>query len=260
MSHNQEYRRILHRMGYYNYQNGLIYRHVGQEGGWDEHNRRCREYIINAINQIKPSKVTILGSGWLLDLPLAEISEMTEEVVLADIVHPPDVAIQIEAFRNVRLLETDVTGGLISEVWTAIKRYGLFTKMKSIESVKIPDYHPAEDPGFVISLNLLTQLENLPVDFIIRNARINKAEIDEFRKNVQKKHMDFLTTRSSVLISDIEEIFTSKDGSENVVHTLRTEIPTGNNYTEWTWDFDLRRSDYFNSSSVLRVAAVTYGL
>lgn len=260
MTHSPEYRRILHMMGYYSYQNGLIYRHMNQEGGWDEHNRKCREYILAAMDHLKPSKVTVLGSGWLLDIPLAEISEKAAEVVLADIVHPPEVIRQVAAFKNVRLLETDVTGGLISEVWEVMKRYRFFKMIKSLAAVKIPDYYPTEEPGFVISMNLLTQLENLPVEFIKKRSRISDAEIDKLRGDIQKKHIEFLTGRKSVLISDIEEIFTGNNGSVNVVPTLRTVIPAGNNYTEWTWDFDLKGSDYYNSRSVLRVAAVTYGV
>lgn len=259
MTHNPEYRRILHRMGYYSYQNGLIYRHMNQEGGWDDHNRRCREYIMGAMNYFKPSKVTILGSGWLLDIPLAEISERVEEVVLADIIHPPEVIRQVEPFRNVRLLETDVTGGLILEVWRAMKQQGFLRKLRSLESIRVPDFIPAEDPGLIISLNLLTQLENLPVEFIKKNAGISDSEIDGFRKNIQEKHIAFLTGRKSVLISDIEEKYIENKGSEKVVPTLQTKIPAGNDHIEWTWDFDLRGSDYNNSRSVLRVAAVTYG-
>lgn len=260
MTHSTEYRRILHRMGYYSYQSGLIYRHMNQEGGWDGHNRRCRDYILNAIDYLKPAKVTILGSGWLLDIPLVEISEQAKEVVLADIVHPPEVIRQVEAFSNVRLLETDITGGLISEVWNTMKQYGFLKRLKSLDSVKIPEFIPREDPGFVISLNLLTQLENLPVEFIRKNARMDEAGIDDFRKAIQKKHIEFLTGRKSVLISDVEEIYTENNGSVNVVPTLRTEIPAGTDHAEWTWDFDLKGSDYYNSRSVLRVAAVTYGI
>lgn len=259
MTHSPEYRRILHMMGYYSYQNGLIYRHINQEGGWDEHNRRCREYIMAAMDHFKPSKVTILGSGWLLDIPLVEISERAEEVVLADIIHPPEVTRQVEVFRNVRLLETDVTGGLITEVWNTMKQYGFLKKMKSLDTIKIPEYIPAEDPGLVISLNLLTQLENLPVEFIRKKGRVNEAQINDFRRSIQQKHIDFLKARRSVLISDIDERYIENKGSEKVVPTLQTELPAGNDYTEWTWHFDLRGSDYYNSRSVFRVAAITYG-
>jgi len=74
-------------MGYYNYQNGLIIHHVNQEGGWESHQERCRSFILKALELYKPQKVTVLGSGWLLELPFAELIEQTEKVCLIDIIH-----------------------------------------------------------------------------------------------------------------------------------------------------------------------------
>ena len=69
-------------MGYYNYQNGLIYRHLNQEGGWDSHLERCRSFILEGVGFYKPGKVTVLGSGWLLELPFAEMVERTGKICL----------------------------------------------------------------------------------------------------------------------------------------------------------------------------------
>lgn len=258
MAHSPEYRRILHKMGYYGYQNGLIYRHLGQEGGWDEHNRNCRSYIIRAVDHFKPDKVTILGSGWLLDIPLAELAGKVKSVVLADIVHPPEVRQQVEPYPNVELREFDVTGCLIKEVWNKTRLYSFVKKMKSLSSIEISGFNPDEDPGFVISLNILTQLENLPIELIRKKARVPEAEYDDLRSKIQKKHIDLLTKFRSVLITDTEEIFIVDNGDERVVPTLRTEIPDGMNMEEWIWHFDMKKSDYYTSRSVLKVKAVTF--
>lgn len=257
MQHTPEYRRILHRMGYYSYQSGLIYRHLNQDGGWDEHNRKCRSYILNAIDLFRPEKVTILGSGWLLDIPLAEIAERTACIELVDIVHPPQVKEQVSVYGNVRLKEADVTGGLITEVWNSVHR-SFFRRTKSISEIRIPDYKPDEDPGLVISLNILTQLENLSLEYLRKKSSIPVAEFDSFRRCVQKKHVDFVSGRKSVLISDFEEVFTGNNGEQKVVPTLHTELPDGKMKEEWVWDFDARGSDYYTSSSVLKVLAVIY--
>jgi hypothetical protein len=257
MQHTPEYRRILHRMGYYSYQSGLIYRHLNQEGGWDGHNLKCRSYILNSLDFFSPQKVTILGSGWLLDIPLAEIAERTGSVELVDIVHPPDVKKQVSVYRNVCLKEADVTGGLISEVWNSVHK-SFFRRTKSISEIRIPEYRPDEDPGLVISLNILTQLENLPSEYLRKKTSIPDAEFDIFRKCIQKKHVEFLSRHKSVLISDFEEVFTGEKGDRKVVPTLRTDLPEGKMKDEWIWDFDARGSDYYTSSSVLKVLAITY--
>jgi hypothetical protein len=97
-------------MGYYNYQAGLIHHHIDQQAGWEDHQAHCRNFILKAIELYKPGKVTVLGSGWLLDLPLAELAECNGSVSLIDIVHPPDVIAQARNFNNVELIEQDITG------------------------------------------------------------------------------------------------------------------------------------------------------
>jgi hypothetical protein len=38
-----------------------------------------------------------------------------------------------------------------------------------------------------------------------------------------------------------------------------TELPAGRLNESWTWNFDLRNTDNFNSSSVMEVAAISFG-
>lgn len=260
MSHSAEYRRILTRMGYYNYQNGLIYRHLNQDGGWDRHLDHCRSYILKAVKKASPQKLTILGSGWLLDLPLAEMIESSIKITLVDIVHPPEVINQVAGLKSVELLEEDVTGGLITEVWNKSGRKSLFKKKFDSKLMNIQDYIPSEDPGMVISLNILTQLEALPSDFIRKNFRTSDEELRNFKSEIQKKHIDFLNKYPSVMISDIEEIFKGPDGTEKHEKTLLTELLDGNNKEEWIWDFDLRGGDYYNRKSVMKVIALTMNI
>lgn len=258
MSHTAEYRRILTRLGYYNYQNGLIYRHLNQDGGWDSHLEKCRRYVLQAVEAIRPGKITILGSGWLLDLPLAELLEKTERIVLVDIIHPPEVISQVSDFPNVELCEADVTGGLIEEVWSKTRGITFFKRLKSLSGITIPEYKPQSDPGLVISLNILTQLENLPLKYLQRKSRLKEDGYTEFRRDVQEKHLSFLSNYPSVLISDIQEIMTGGDGTDEIIPTLVAELPNGKRKEEWTWNFDRKGADFYNKTSVMKVIALTY--
>jgi hypothetical protein len=258
MSHTAEYRRILTRLGYYNYQNGLIYRHINQDGGWDSHLEKCRRYVLQAVETMKPGKITILGSGWLLDLPLAELLEKTEKIVLVDIIHPPEVINQVSDFPNVELSETDVTGGLIEEVWSKTRGITFFNRLRSLSGILIKEYKPQSDPGMVISLNILTQLENLPLKFLQRKSRVNEEGYNEFRRTVQMNHLSFLSRYPSVLISDIQEIMTENDSLTEIVPTLLADLPQGIRKEEWTWNFDKKGVDFYNKTSVMKVVAVTY--
>jgi hypothetical protein len=256
MTHSVAYRRMLNKMGYYNYQNGLIYRHLNQEGGWDSHLERCRNFIIRALDLYKPDKVTVLGSGWLLELPLAEMIEKNLRVCLVDIVHPPEVISQTGNLQNVELVEADVTGGLIEEVWEKSGKYSIFNRLQSIEKINIPEYIPETDPGLVISLNILSQLESLPVSFLRRRSNFREEDLFWFRSEIQKKHIGFLKKYNSVLVTDSAEVFTDNSGNVTEEITVVTDLPEGKIKEEWDWNFDLTGSDYYTRRSILKVAAL----
>jgi hypothetical protein len=256
MTHSISYRRILSKMGYYAYQSGLIYNHLNQEEGWDGHLNSCRRFINRALEYYKPDTVTVLGSGWLLDLPLAEMLEKTLKVYLVDIVHPPEVVKQAGDLENVVVVEQDITGGLIEEVWSKAGKFSLFRKLKSLESINIPEYSPAFDPGFVISLNILTQLESQILALIKKRSSISEEEIFRFRRIIQEKHIDFLRKHQSVLITDYAEVIIKKSGETQTNQTLFAEIPEGKFKEDWTWDFDLKGHENYNSRSIIKVVSV----
>jgi len=243
-------------MRYYSYQNGLIYHHVNQEGGWESHQEHCRSFILKALELYKPEKITILGSGWLLDLPFAELIERTGRVCLIDIIHPPDVISQAGNYKNVELIEQDVTGGLIEEVWQKTGKFSVFKKLKSLEDIIVPEFKPDGDPGMVISLNILTQLESLLLDFLKKRSKIKEEEFNLFRTEIQRKHIDFLRKHRSVLITDYAEVITDRSGSVKTIPTLVTDLPPGQFTEEWTWNFDQTGADLYNSRSQFKIVAL----
>jgi hypothetical protein len=247
---------MLNKMGYYNYQNGLIYHHVNQEGGWENHQERCRNFIIKALELYKPEKVTVLGSGWLLELPFTELIERTGRVCLTDIIHPPDVISQVGSFNNVELKEQDVTGGLIAEVWQKTKKYSFLKKLKSLEDIIIPEFEPDSNPGMVISLNILTQLESLLIDFLKKRSKIKEEEFNHFRTEIQRKHVDFLKKHRSVIITDYAEVIMNRAGSIKTIPTLLTDLPPCEVREDWTWNFDQNGADLYNSRTQFQIVAL----
>jgi hypothetical protein len=247
---------MLGRMGYYNYQNGLIYHHLNQEGQWEDHQEHCRNFILRAIELYNPQKVTILGSGWLLDLPLAELTERISKVDLIDIIHPPDVINQIKNYRNVELIEDDVTGGLIAEVWQKAGKAFFIKKARLLGKINIPDYEPKNDPGLIISLNLLTQLESLIIDFIKKRSNAKEEDLSVFRSEIQHRHINFLEKYHSVIITDYAEVITGRTGIIKTIPTLFTELPAGKVREEWIWNFDKKGGDLYNSMSQFKVIAL----
>lgn len=229
---------------------------MNQEGGWESHQERCRSFIIKALEIYRPEKITVLGSGWLLELPLAELIEKTGRVCLIDIIHPPDVISQAGRFKNVELVEMDVTGGLIEEVWQKAAELPVFKKLRSLENIIIPEFELDEDPGMVVSLNILTQMESLLLDFLKKRSRIGEEEFNLFRTEIQKKHVDFLSKHRSVLVTDYEEVVTKSDGNVKTVTTLMTALPQSQFTEEWTWNFDQTGADLYNSTTRFKIIAL----
>lgn len=256
MTQSLSYRRILHKMGYYNYQRGLIYHHLDEEGSWNDHLRRCRSFILDAVGRYKPPVVTVLGSGWLLDLPLSEMTALAATINLVDIVHPPEVKEQVKDLKNVVLAEDDVSGGLVDEVWKKAGKRTVFNRMKSLSGIEINEYKPGFDPGMVISLNILTQLETLPVALLSKKSKVNAEEMLNFRKRIQQMHLRFLKKHRAVIITDCSELITDSSGRTEEVPSLLADLPQAVMEQEWTWNFDFRKSDFYRKKSVFKVKAL----
>lgn len=257
MTLDSSYRRILNRMGYYGYQQGLILSHLAQEGGWNSHLRNCRDFIMKSVKFFSPDIVTILGSGWLLDIPLKEMLEMNCKVNLVDIIHPPQVAEQVAALENVTLIEDDVSGGLILNVWK-LASGSPFRRKKPLTSAKIPLYEPRFETGLVVSANILTQIETLPVELIRKKLKADNEEINDFRKRVQEKHIEFLSGKSSVLITDVCEIISESSGNIREEPTILASLPDARFKDEWEWNFEPVRQDFYRKKSLFRVVASAF--
>ena len=250
------YRRILHKMGYYNYQQGLIYRHLNQGKGWIRHEENCRNFIIKALDFYKPEKVTVYGSGWLLDLPVAEMAERVDRIALVDIIHPPEVITQTAGIKNIQIVEDDVTGGLIEEVWKKAGKRTFINRLSSLNGIPVSEYKPVDDPGLAISLNILTQLESLPEKLLRKKSKVNDESLMNFRKEIQQQHIRFLEKHKSVIISDFAEIYMKKGGESIQNNTVLAELPAGKVREEWIWDFDLMGNDYNLKKSVFKVVGI----
>ncbi|MGQ9619825.1 MAG: hypothetical protein ACUVTX_02430 [Bacteroidales bacterium] len=257
MPYSESYKRILYKLGYYSYQERLIYRYLRQRGNWDAHLTNCRRFLLRAVEIMKPGKITVLGSGWILDFPLAELLEKSVKITLIDIVHPPDVKKQLAGNERVKIIEEDITGGLIEEVWNKAGRLPFYRKMNSLSCITVKEYRlKDEDPGMVVSLNILSQLDVLPVRLLRRKAVVKEEDIERLRYEIQKKHLDFLLRFNSVLITDTKEIFTNRHGVVTEELTIVVPLPQSAITEEWTWDFDLAHSDYYGKQSVLKVVGM----
>jgi hypothetical protein len=158
--------------------------------------------------------------------------------------------------KKVILREDDVTGGLIEAVWKKASHKTFLNKLRSIEEINVNKYQPGFDPGLVISLNILTQLETLPVEFLRKKSNADEENFIQLRKKIQQNHLAFLESNKSVLITDCAEVITESSGRTSEIKSVLVDFPEGRLREDWTWKFDLKQSDYYRKKSVLMVSAI----
>ncbi len=170
MTHALPGKKILRRMGYLSDQNGILNRYLDEPDAWEEHLQNSSDFILKSLNDRNPDHVTVLGSGWLLDLPLEGIYSRCKSISLVDINHPPQVLHQIRKYPGVIPVKADITGGLIEKCYEQVGRCRKTGTMFDPDALSVP----VPDPGikdrdvFVISLNILDQLDILIKDYIGR--------------------------------------------------------------------------------------------
>src|SRR5262245_54087219 len=77
----------------------------GWKPAWQPHCQRWRALILRASARCTTRrKAVVFGSGFLYDVPLAELAAGFREVVLVDVVHPRATARAAARLGNVNLL------------------------------------------------------------------------------------------------------------------------------------------------------------
>ncbi len=233
---------------------GIITRYLNEKQNWESHLNNTKEYILNSAKNKNKEIAVILGSGWWLDLPYKELSEMFNKLILIDISHPNQIKHKAKQFSNIELITADISG-------TFKSIYEISKAKKSINdfSIDINKFGLNKDvvPDFVVSLNLLNQLSYFPKQYLLENELISENEVADIVKRIEQKHIDNLPKNKSCLIADFYQY--EYDNKNNLVKkTIRTiaELPTNSSRKEWIWDFDLSGNFINNRNVKFKVAAI----
>lgn len=200
-------------------------RHRRCHAAWAPHLARTRAAVLDAIRRTSRRRtVLVLGSGALLDLPLAELAGAFRAVVLVDVVHPWRSRLASRRFANVTRITDDVTG-----VLEAVSNGDLASPSP---------YHRIDSPevDLVVSLNLLSQLPVIPVRRL--DGRVAAAPLTAMAQDLVRSHLADLdrSQASTLLVSDVERV--SVDGGGRVVEreSLIADLPEPAHDHEWWWD------------------------
>ncbi|MDA0707735.1 MAG: hypothetical protein O2963_01480, partial [Proteobacteria bacterium] len=204
----------------------IDYRYKRCKEHWDSHLNKCKTFIIDALKNIPDgSKVVIIGSGGLYDVPIEVLIEHKMEITCIDIVHQTHAK---RKARNFKFIAQDITS-LIKPVYYYIEH-----------NEPLPDSFDPQvifpyKADLIISLNILSQL---PINMMRYAEEKNRPLPESFEHDVIKVHLHWLFDQKTaiVLISDIErKYFKDKDYSstEKALPNLET---LQNPLDQWQWD------------------------
>jgi len=242
----------LRRLGYSSDQAAIMRRYIREQQGWKAHLENSRQVIIESLLQRKAKTVRILGSGHLLDTPVDEILKYCHRLVLTDIIHPPQVVHRLSGVSSVSFETVDLTGGLVDFIAQRHARKLAFFELDNfIRKITLPVF----DDDLVVSLNLLSQLNDIPMTYLIRRGKLSSEQLHELSVLIQQRHVDLLPVGRTLLVSDYEEEYYSDSGNlVGVKPTVFVKLP-GNAIREWSWQFDTQMTYHEDYNTVLRVTA-----
>lgn len=230
----------IKRMGYLRDQEGILHRYFNEQGNWNSHLDKTKKIIERTIPAIYPRKtVLVLGSGWLLDVPIETLCSQFEKVYLVDIHHPVEIRKKNSKFKNIEWIEKDITGISHQIYRLAAKRK--INLAEELKNLKLSPPHFNFEIDFIISVNVLSQIDELVVHYLTKNKKIDAGIITKLRKRVQEKHIQFLQKRNSLLITDIEEVSYDRDMElKETKPIIFSDIHEDKKVEEWQWRFDTK--------------------
>lgn len=241
---------ILKKMNYVSDQQGIIDRYLKESESWAQHLENTKNTIIKSSKTKNSENCAVLGSGWLLDVPIEFLSERFDKVYLFDILHPNQIKHKVKKFGNVILVEQDITGDAVNELFESVQLKKSTGSRKELKNIKIEGfaYHVPFD--FVVSVNILNQLDILLIDYLKSYNLYTEQELFELRILIQQKHYDSLPVGKTCLITDFEELICNDNKLVEKKNSLvHINLPDDKIISRWQWQFD--HKDYYPGKNVI---------
>lgn len=202
---------------------------------WAPHLASCRRMILTAADHCtRRDLCLIVGSGLLLEVPLAELAERFGRVILVDMFHMPAVRRQARRFKNVKLLSGDVTG-----VFQMMKEGKYPGPQVPAPPARIP--HLAES-DLAVSCNCLTQLAGPFVAHFERTRGFSDLDSDKLAYQIMEHHARAFAEASpdvGLIITDVERYeFANGEIAHRVDLLKALKLPAPLNPAlseEWDW-------------------------
>lgn len=198
---------------------------------WEDHVLHCHSVVREAIRRCPQRRqVVVLGSGPLIEIPMRELLQHFQQVVLVDIVQPIAVRKAYGGNGRVLLIEKDMTG-IADEL----------SDMGSRDPLPVPRFPDFSylSPDLTISANLLSQLPLLPCGYLEEKfgTRFSDVDLNTFARALCKSHLDGLTALpgAKLVWTDLETNVLRDDGVLMHTQSLPAEWADWKMLERWTW-------------------------
>lgn len=194
---------------------------------WGVHYENCQKTILKASQRaVKHRTVLIFGAGTLKDIPVAELAEQFEMVLLVDLVFLSSAQKIADQYENVFLIEHDVTESL---EWISSGEDMVQSPVAWLDDDSI---------DLVVSLNLITQLPLIPVRWLINDFKITEEAADIVGKQLIFAHMNYLKQFSGevCLIADRLDIEFDQQGREIDRFDPWWDVEPPKSEYSWEWE------------------------
>jgi len=255
----KKHSQAIRRMGFLKDQEGIMNRYIREVSPWENHLENSRNFIAGSFNQTEAESVAVLGSGWLLDVPLNHLIKRFKHIYLVDIHHPIQIRKKTAAISQVELIEEDLTGGAIEQIWQLCRDSKISLHKGNITdqiSLKPPLEHI--HPDALISVNLLNQLDIILCDYIRKQGHFQQESLSTFRAAIQSFHLEWITKKPGSLVTDTLEEVVTKKGKKSSKTLLYTHLPNGIRSDSWWWDFDSMGTYHPESRTRMEVRAIEW--
>lgn len=248
--------RAIRRMGFIRDQEGIMNRYLRESSQWKKHLERTRNFIAGSFKDTRAESAAVLGSGWLLDVPLDDLLVRFRHIYLVDIHHPIQIRKKTASLSQVELIEEDLSGGIIEQVWDSASGPGSpLTQGPDPGQFNWITPLSRISPDVLISVNLLNQLDILLCDYLLKKKHFQQEGLAPFRTAIQSFHLEWISGKPGCLVTDIREEVMDKNGVKSSKTLLYTRLPEGIRQDRWWWDFDTTGTYHAESRTRMEVQA-----
>jgi len=249
-------------MGYLRDQEGIMHRFLREGEGWQAHLHHSKGFISSAFQKQdgernSPESLAVLGSGWLLDLPLKALQERFNHIYLVDVHHPPQVRKKVKGMARVSCLEADLSGGALAQAWAWSREKP--TRRRPFSEVLQLGY-PLDEirPEAFVSLNLMNQLDILLCDFLEKSGLQSPDALLGIRQKIQANHLEWIRKKPACLITDVLERNTDHKGQVHERPLIHVGLPECPRMEAWDWAFDHSGNYHSGQHTTMKVRAMEW--